>query len=76
MSHTYSVFYLIGGSSNFVCKSVTGRFTWEQSQVKVNELISMGYKSMAVRNGHIVGGYCSYTDFNTKEQSLAYYNSL
>jgi hypothetical protein len=72
----YSVFFLTGGSSNFVCKSLFSKYSFEDAQIKVEELRKMGYKSMAVKNGHVIGGYCSYSDFDSKEQALDYYNSL
>lgn len=73
---SFSVFYLVGGSSNFVCKSVVGKFSFESSQKEVYELQKMGYKAMAVKNGHIVGGYCSFSDFESIELAVSYYKSI
>lgn len=73
---SYSVFYLVGGSTNFVCRSVTGRHLWETALKEVNILQNMGYKAMSVKNGHIIGGYCSATDFDMIESAKEYYNSL
>jgi len=72
----YSVFYLTGGSKNFVSKKVFGEFDWEQAKKEVESLQNMGYKAMAVKNGHIIGGYCSYSDFDTPEESEDYYRGL
>jgi hypothetical protein len=72
----FSVFYLVGGSSNFVCKSVVGKFSFEQANKEVASLEKMGYKAMAVKNGHVIGGYCSFSDFQTTEQAQEYYRSL
>jgi hypothetical protein len=71
----FSVFYLVGGSSNFICKSVVGKFSYEQAQSEVAELKKMGYKAMAVKNGHIVGGYCSFTDFESQKLAVEYYQN-
>ena len=73
---TYTVFYLVGGSTNFVCHSLIGKHSWELATKEVNTLQTMGYKSMAVKNGHIIGGYCSYSDFDTIEKAKEYYNTL
>jgi hypothetical protein len=73
---SFSVFYLVGGSANFVCKSVVGGFSFEDAQKEVAELQRMGYKSMAVKDGHVVGGYSSYSDFATAELAKEYYQSL
>ena len=70
------MFYLVGGSSNFVPKSVTGRHSFEDAQKKVAELKQMGYKAMSVKNGHIIGGYCSYADFDNQDDAKKYYASL
>lgn len=72
----FSVFYLIGGSANFVCKSLVGKFSFEDAQKEVVQLQKMGYKAMAVKNGHVIGGYCSYTDFANTELAKEYYDSL
>jgi len=72
----YSVFYLVGGSSNFVCKALYSRYTWEQAQKEVQEIRTAGYTAMAVKNGHVLGGYCSYSDFETPEKATEYYRSL
>ena len=76
MKDLYSVFYLVGGYSNFVCQAVVGRHTLEIANGKVAEINRMGYKAMAVKDGHLVGGYCSHTDFATKEEAKAYYYSV
>ena len=73
---SFSVFYLVGGYANFVCNSVKGKFSWEEAKKKVASLENMGYKSMAVQNGHIVGGYLSHTDFESTEKAQEYYRSL
>ena len=31
----YSVFYLVGGSTNFICKSIKGIFTWDEAKKKL-----------------------------------------
>jgi hypothetical protein len=72
----FSVFYLVGGSANFVCKSLVGKFSFEDAQKEVAQLEKMGYKSMAVKNGHVIGGYCSYTDFANTQLAKEYYVSL
>jgi hypothetical protein len=72
----FKVFFLVGGSANFVCKSVKGVFSFENGQKEVDELVRMGYKAMAVKNGHIVGGYCSFNEFENAEMAREYYNSL
>lgn len=72
----YSVFYLVGGSSNFICKSIIGKFDFSNAEIQVAELRKMGYKAMSVKNGHAIGGYCSFNEFETKELALEYYNSL
>lgn len=72
----YSVFYLVGGSANFVCQSMIGKFSWEKAQEEVADIKKMGYKAMAVKDGHIIGGYCSYTDFSSKEEAAEYYHSV
>lgn len=72
----FSVFYLVGGSSNFVCKSLFSKYSWEKAQEEVESLEKMGYKAMAVKNGHIIGGYCSHSDFTSKEEAKKYYESL
>jgi hypothetical protein len=69
-------FFLVGGSANFVCKSVKGLFSFENSQEIVADLKKMGYKAMAVKNGHIVGGYCSSNEFENPDLAKEYYNSL
>lgn len=28
----YSVFYLVGGSTDFICKSIKGIFTWDEAK--------------------------------------------
>ena len=76
MSAIYSVFYLLGGSSNFVCKSVVGKFEFETAEMHVAELNKMGYKAMSVKNGHVIGGYCSFDEFETPTLAAEYYNSL
>jgi hypothetical protein len=76
MSHYYCVFYLIGGSTNFVCNKIQGRFNDKQSQIEVAELERMGYKAMAVKSGDVVGGYSSFTDFDSTEDAVKYYRSL
>lgn len=72
----FTVFYLTGGSKNFVCKKVFGRFDWQQAKKEVESMQKMGYKAMAVKNGHIIGGYCSYADFDTPEEAEEYYKGL
>jgi hypothetical protein len=72
----FLVFYLVGGSTNFVCKSLVGKFSFEDAQKEVAELQKMGYKAMAVKNGHVIGGYCSYTDFANTELAKEYYATL
>lgn len=72
----YSVFYLVGGSTNFICKSIKGIFTWDEAKKEVEELQRMGYKAMAVKDGNIVGGYCSYTDFDSTDQAKEYYSNI
>lgn len=72
----YSVFYLIGGSSNFVNNKIQGRFTWDVAQNHVADLERMGYKAMAVKNGHIIGGYCSACEFETQHKAKEYYDTL
>jgi hypothetical protein len=72
----FKVFFLVGGSANFVCKSVKGIFSFENAQKEVDELVRMGYKAMAVKNGQVIGGYCSYSDFETAEKAMEYYSSL
>lgn len=69
----YKVFYLTGGSTNFVCQSVVGIMPYEKAQKEVAELQKMGYKAMSVKDGHIVGGYCSYSDFDTVDAAQKYY---
>ena len=76
LSNSYSVFYLVGGSSNFVCKSIVGKFSWEKSTEEVESLKKLGYKAMSVKNGHIVGGYCSFTDFDDSLSRKSYYDNL
>ena len=76
MNAIFSVFYLVGGSSNFVCKSVVGKFDFENAEKQVNDLNNMGYKAMSVKNGHIVGGYCSFSEFESHKLATEYYNSL
>ena len=73
---TYSVFYLVGGSVNFVCKSLVGKFTWDAAKSEVESLNRMGYKAMAVKDGHIVGGYQSFSDFDSPEAAKEYYTNL
>jgi hypothetical protein len=72
----FSVFYLVGGSTNFVCKSLVSKFSFEQAKKEVAELERMGYKSMSVKNGHIIGGYSSYNEFNNSLEAELYYKSL
>jgi hypothetical protein len=72
----FKVFYLVGGFANFVCKSVNGIFSFENAQKEVSELERMGYKSMAVKNGHMIGGYCSFSDFEDASKAKEYYQSL
>lgn len=72
----YTVFYLVGGSSNFVCKKVFGRFDFDDAGKNVNDLKRMGYKSMSVKDGHIIGGYCSYNEFSSQEEASNYFNSI
>lgn len=72
----FSVFYLVGGSTNFVCQSLVGRFSFEDAQKEVANLNKMGYKAMAVKNGHIIGGYCSYSDFANTQLAKEYYAAL
>jgi len=73
---TYSVFYLVGGSANFVCKALYGKFPFNKATEEVESLKKSGYKAMAVKNGHLIGGYCSFSDFTTKEQAQEYYKSI
>jgi len=75
-SAIYKVFWLVGGSANFRCKSLSPRYTWEQAKKEVNELQKAGYKAMAVKQGHIIGGYNDYSDFSTPEKAAEYYRSL
>jgi len=72
----YSVFYLTGGSSNFVSNKIQGRFTYEVAQTHLRDLQRAGYKAMAVKNGHVIGGYCSACEFDTQKEAQDYYNSL
>jgi len=72
----FKVFFLVGGSANFVCSSVKGLFSFESAQAEVLALKKMGYKAMAVKNGNVVGGYCSYNEFQTAEQATEYYRSV
>lgn len=72
----FTVFYLVGGSSNFVCRSILGKFNWEDAKKEVAKIQKMGYKAMAIKNGHIIGGYCSYTDFESPQDAKNYYSSL
>ncbi len=72
----YKVFYLVGGNSNFVCKSIIGLFDFENAKKEVDALVKMGYKAMCVKNGHIVGGYNSYTDFESIDDAKMYYSNL
>lgn len=72
----FSVFYLSGGYANFVCKSVYGQFSFENAQNKVAELQKMGFKSIAVKDGHIVGGFLSFSDFQSESEAKEYYDSL
>jgi len=72
----YSVFYLIGGSSNFVCRAMFGVYSFEVASGHVDDLIRQGYKAMSVKNGEVIGGYCSFTEFRTKEEAVLYYESL
>lgn len=74
--YMYSVFYLVGGYSNFVCKSIVGKFSFDNAKKEVEELNKMGYKSMYVKDGHIVGGYCSHSDFEDPQQAKEYFVSL
>jgi len=78
MPASFSVFYLVGGSSNFVCKSMNVRFaTRQEAENEVSDIKKMGYThAMAVKNGHIIGGYCSFSDFDSKEEAQKYYRSL
>jgi hypothetical protein len=72
----FSVFYLVGGSSNFVCQSLFGKFSFEQANKEVDSLKRMGYKAMAVKNGHVIGGYCSFTDFENTTIAKEYFFSI
>ena len=72
----FSVFYLSGGYANFVCKSVYGQFSFENAQKKVIELQKMGFKSMVVKDGHIVGGFLSFSDFQNEFEAKEYYYSI
>ena len=78
MPASFSVFYLVGGSSNFVCKSMNVRFaTRQEAENEVAAIKKMGYNhAMTVKNGHVIGGYCSFSDFDTPELALKYYQSL
>ena len=76
MNAIFSVFYLVGGSSNFVCKSVVGKFDFANAEKQVADLNKMGYKAMSVKNGHVIGGYCSFNEFETQELATEYYNNL
>ena len=72
----FSVFYLVGGSTNFVCQSLYGVFSFENAQKEVTALEKAGYKAISVKDGKTVGGYCSYTDFDNENDALKYYLSL
>jgi hypothetical protein len=72
----FSVFYLVGGHSNFVCKSLVGKFSFDNAKKEVSKLEKMGYKAMCVKNGHVIGGYCSYTDFDNPKLAKDYYDTL
>lgn len=74
MNDMFSVFYLVGGSTNFICKSLFGKYSFVDAQKEVDQLKNSGYKSMCVKDGSF--GYHSYTDFETETLAKEYYNSL
>lgn len=72
----YYVSYIQGGSANFSERRLFTAYRDRNDPVLLQELadiVKMGYPSMIART--TIGGFSSFSDFDTKEEAQKYYDT-
>jgi len=72
MKQKYTVQYLIGGSSNFLAKELVGFFEEKEAIQEVEKLNKQGY--VAMKCHPIIGGFCDYSEFETDQERMKYWD--